>query len=94
MPIKVSDTQARANLATLLDSVTNDGATVIIRRPGRPDVALIAADELAGLIETVRLPTPPENGIRLLTATRRASEGGGSAMSLDQLRREVGLAPE
>ena len=41
-------TQARQNLAALLDQVTDTRAPVLIRRRGKEAAALIAADELAG----------------------------------------------
>ena len=94
MVVRTTYSKARATLATFLDMVTDDRETVLIRRRGRPDVALIAADELDGLLETVRLLSPPKNGIRLLTALSRAREGSESPMSLEQLRREVGLEAE
>ncbi len=46
MVIRTTYTQARANLARLMEEVTENRETVIIRRRGRGDVALVAADEL------------------------------------------------
>jgi len=46
--------QARQNLASTLDDVDNNTVIVIKRRSGK-DVALIAADELSSLMETVHL---------------------------------------
>jgi antitoxin YefM len=72
MPVETTYTQARANLKSLLDEVTENREQVIIRRKGAGDVALIAADELRGLIETVHLLRSPTNALRLLEALRRA----------------------
>src|SRR5687767_9342180 len=47
MAIQTTYTEARANLARLCDRVTDDRETVIIKRRGAADVALVAADELA-----------------------------------------------
>ena len=71
MAIYTTYTQARANLKALLDEVGGKGKHVIIRRDGG-DVALIAADELHGLMETVHLLRSPRNAQRLLDALRRA----------------------
>ncbi|HVX31442.1 MAG TPA: type II toxin-antitoxin system Phd/YefM family antitoxin [Nitrolancea sp.] len=50
-----SYTEARAHLAELLDQVTQDREPVLITRRGGETVALIAADELDALLETVHL---------------------------------------
>jgi antitoxin YefM len=72
MAIETTLTRARANLKTLLDDVTKNRQHVIIRRGGNDDVALVAADELRGLIETVHLLRSPRNAQRLMQALRRA----------------------
>ena len=74
MSIQTTYTEARANFARLCDRATADRETVIIARRGAPDVALIAADELAGLLETAHLLRSPNNAARLLTALSRALE--------------------
>jgi antitoxin YefM len=65
-------TEARANFARYGDRAAADRETVIIKRRGAPDVALIAADELASLEETAHLLRSPRNAARLLTALSRA----------------------
>ena len=94
MTIQTTYTQARAQLATLLDEVTNNREVVIIQRRGAEDVAIIAADELTSLLETAHLLRSPANAERLLNALARVRQGTGSPQSIDDLRREVGLAEE
>lgn len=95
MTIHTTYSQARANFATLYDQVTDDREVVIIRRRGAADVALVAADELAGLLETAHLLRSPANAQRLLTALARAKTGTTTPSTLDDLRHELGLdAPE
>ncbi len=94
MTIQTTYTQARAQLATLLDEVTNNREVVIIQRRGADDVALIAADELSSLLETAHLLRSPANAERLLTALARVRQRVGSPQSIADLRREVGLAEE
>jgi antitoxin YefM len=84
-------TQARANLAALWDQVTDDREVVVLQRRGAEDVALIAADELTGLMETVYLLQSPKNAERLLEALDDARRGEGIRLTLDELRAEVGL---
>ena len=94
MTIQTTYTQARAQLATLLDEVTNNREVVIIQRRGAEDVALIAADELSSLLETAHLLRSPANAERLLTALARVRQHSGTPQSIADLRREVGLAKE
>jgi antitoxin YefM len=91
MTIEVSYSQARQELASLLDSVTQDKEIVIINRRGGEPAALIAADELASLTETVHLLRSPANAERLLAALARALKGEGEIMTVDELAAEVGL---
>jgi antitoxin YefM len=72
MPIETTCTHARANLAKLLDEVAENHETVVIRRRGKEDVAMIAAAELSALVETAHLLRSPRNVQRLLAALARA----------------------
>lgn len=91
MAIRTSYTYARANLAKLCQAATENREVVIIRRRGAEDVALVAASELAGLDETVHLLRSPQNAERLLTALEQARRGEGKPVSVDELRRNLGL---
>lgn len=92
MPIEATYTQARERLAALLDRVTQDREVVIIRRRNAADVAMVAADDLESLLETVYLLRSPRNAERLLAAIGHAEAGEGERLPLDELAREVGLA--
>ncbi len=94
MAIQTSYTEARANLAALLNRVTADRETVIIRRRGADDAVLISAAELAGLVETAHVLRSPKNAERLLAALDRAEALAGESQSIADLRRELGLGPE
>lgn len=89
MAIQTTYTHARAKLASLLDEVTKNREIVIIKRRGSEDVAMITADELAGVLETAHLIRSPKNAKRLLTALDRARKGSGSPQTIDDLRNEV-----
>jgi antitoxin YefM len=93
MPTETTYTALRDNLASVLDHVVDDQETVIVRRKGARDVALVPASELAGLMETAYLLRSPKNAKRLLGALRRAKRGQLLKMSMEELRREVGLEP-
>ena len=94
MGTQTTYTQARANLAKLCDQVTENRDIVIIRRRGGNDVALVAADELSGILETLHLLRSPKNADRLLSALRDAKARKGKPQSVRALRREVGLDEE
>jgi antitoxin YefM len=71
--------------------VTEDREVIIINRRNSRDVALVAADELSGLLETAHLLRSPKNARRLLTALTRAKTNKSKAQSVEKLRREMGL---
>jgi antitoxin YefM len=89
MAVETTYTSLRQNLASILDQVTDRQETVIVRRRGSRDVALIPAAELAGLMETAHLLRSPENARRLLVALKRAGLGKGKAATTAELRREI-----
>ena len=91
MTIQTTYTNARANLAELCNTVAEDRDVVIIHRRDAADVALIAADELSGLLETAHLLRSPENAKRLLTALARALEDSLEPQPIEELRTEIGL---
>lgn len=91
MPVETTYTALREKLAGFLDQVTDDNEVVIVRRRGGRDVALIPADELSSLMETAHLLRSPKNAERLLDSLREVERGGGEVVTLEKLRRSVGL---
>ena len=89
MPTETTYTSLRENLASILDQVVDQQETVIVRRRGSRDVALIPASELTGLVETAHLLRSPQNARRLLTAVRRAERGKSKPGTIEELRREM-----
>ena len=79
-------TGARKRLSTLMDQVTDTREPILIRRRGKEPVALVAADELAGWMETAYLLRSPKNARRLHEAAARAAGKRGESTSLDALR--------
>lgn len=77
MSIQTTYTRARAHLAELLDEVVDNRETVVIRRRGREDVAMIAAAELSSILETAYLLRSPGNAERLLRSLESARRGQG-----------------
>jgi antitoxin YefM len=54
-------------------------------------VAIIPADELAGLIETAHLMRSPANVRRLLESLRELDQRKGETMTVEELRHSTGL---
>lgn len=81
----------RQSLASILRLVTENQEVVIVRRRGAKDVALVPAEELAGLMETAHLLRSPRNARRLMAALRRAKRGRAKPEPLEKLRREMGF---
>jgi antitoxin YefM len=91
MAHRTSYTEARANFATLCNRAIENREVIMINRRGAEDVALVAADELASLLETAHLLRSPRNAQRLLSALERAKARKGRPEPLSKLRREMGL---
>ena len=91
MSIYVTYTEARANFAKLWDQAEANREPIMIRRRGKENMALIPADELAGLIETAHLLRSPKNAERLISALARAHRNEGAAKSIDDLKKAIGL---
>jgi antitoxin YefM len=90
----VSYSDAREHLASLIEEILSTREEVVIQRRGFEPVAMIPADELAGLIETAHLLRSPKNAKRLLEALLRSYRGGGEEMALDEISRAAGLPPD
>ena len=91
MATEITYTALRENLASVLDRVIDDQETVIVRRKNGKDVALMPAAELTSLMETDYVLRSPENAKRLHRAIRDAKRGRLRKMTMEELRREVGL---
>ena len=92
MAVETTYTNLRQGLASFLRKVAEDQEVVIVRRRGAKDVALIPAEELAGLMETAHLLRSTRNAQRLLAALRQAQRGAGKRETVEDLRQEMGLA--
>ena len=90
MPIETTYSNARNNLASLLNQVTDDREIVVIKRRGREAVAIVSESELSSLLETEYLFRSPKNADRLIKAINRAKAGGGTKMTVEELRKEFG----
>ncbi|MFQ5627698.1 MAG: type II toxin-antitoxin system Phd/YefM family antitoxin [bacterium] len=94
MSLHVSYSNARQNFATLCREVIEKREIAIISNQKRrnEDVALIPADELSSILETIHLFKSPENARRLLRALEDSETGKNvKAMTIEELKKDVGL---
>ncbi|WP_434688119.1 type II toxin-antitoxin system Phd/YefM family antitoxin [Pseudanabaena minima] len=94
MIVEASYAQTMPSLNVLLDRVVNDREIIYIKSQSGENVALIAADELQSLLETMHLLRSPKNAERLLNAISRARVNVEDSQTPDDLRKELGLVKE
>lgn len=70
MKKKYSTVEAQAQFAGLVDRAAQ-GETITITQQGKPDVMMLPASEVRGLLETVHLLRSPANAERLLRVLAR-----------------------
>ncbi|MGK7949971.1 MAG: type II toxin-antitoxin system Phd/YefM family antitoxin [Xenococcaceae cyanobacterium] len=91
--IQTTYTNARQNLAKLFDRVATENTIALITRKNHPDIAIIRADELSSILETLHLLRSPANAEKLNQAIERSiardSETVISSESLEQLCEEL-----
>ncbi len=83
---ETSYSQARANLASILDEVVDQKQIFTIKRRNGKNVALIAEDELSSLLESVYLLRSPENAHRLHRALEWSESEEAQPPTLDELK--------
>jgi antitoxin YefM len=91
MVTETTYSNARQSFRALWDEVISTREPIFITRRGAENVALISADELNSIMETIHLFRSPENARRLLTALNRAYEDSVQPSSLEELKRELGV---
>jgi antitoxin YefM len=83
--------EACQHLARLWDKVIATREMVVVKRRGYEPMALLPAEELAGLLATAHLLRSPRNARRLLESIRRTGRGRGERMTLAKVKERVGL---
>lgn len=93
MAIYTTYSKARQNLSKLLDDVTKNEETVVIKRRRGESVVMMSEKNAASLFETAYLLRSPRNAMRLLSSLERAlAREGGIRMTtadIEKLRNEA-----
>jgi antitoxin YefM len=86
MAIQTTYSKARQNLARLLDEVTKNQETVIIKRRRGDSVVMMSEKEATSLLETAHLLRSPRNAVRLLKAYAKALQGDvGTLLTVEEI---------
>ena len=86
---ETSYSNARANLAVILDEVVDQQQIFVVKRRNGKNVALIAEDELSSLLECVHLMRSPENARRLHRALEWSESQDAQPQTIDELKQEL-----
>jgi antitoxin YefM len=78
----VTYSEARQNLAKVLDHVVDDAEEVVVTRSGREAAVIISLREYESLKETAYLMASPANARRLNEAVEELRNGGGEMHDL------------
>lgn len=78
----ITDTAARANLASTMDRVCEDHEPLIITRNGEQSVVMLSLEDFKSLEETAYWLRSPANAKRLLAATEQLATGRGAERKL------------
>jgi antitoxin YefM len=71
----ISYSQAREDLARLMDKVSDDRSPLIVTRRGGRSVVMLSLEDYRGMEETLYLMRSPANARRLLKSIRAADRG-------------------
>jgi antitoxin YefM len=82
----ITYSEARQHLAELMEQVAADRKPVVITRRNGENAVLMSESDYNSLLETAYLLRSPVNARRLLTALERSRAGGGTPMSVAEIR--------
>jgi antitoxin YefM len=87
MALHMTYSRVRQNLAKILDEVTKNQETVVIKRRRGESVVMMSERDAASLLETAYLLRSPKNAARLLASIERAGKGeAGIRMTVENIR--------
>ncbi|MBP0018052.1 MAG: type II toxin-antitoxin system Phd/YefM family antitoxin [Cyanobacteria bacterium SBLK] len=89
--LEIAYTDAKDNLASILDRVCEDREIAIVKQANGNNVALIPEDELTSLLESIYLLRSPENAQRLFRALKWAESEVGKPQTIEELKEELGI---
>ena len=91
MTNKITCEQAKLNFNQLCQKIIDDKTEIIIEGRNGKDIALLAADELDSMKETIYLLKSPANASRLFEAFAEAESQILEPMTIDELFPDLDL---
>ena len=88
---ETTEAWAREHFDELVRKVIDDADAVVVRRQDGNDVAVIPADELRSMEETLYLLSSRTNARRLFDAMDASERGEGERMTVEELLERVGI---
>ena len=88
----VMSSEFRANMATMLEKVTNDHMPLTVVRQGGKNVVVVSEEDWAGMEETLYLLANPHNALRLAQAVLDLNAGRAEPHDLIAVGPETGAA--
>lgn len=92
MALETTYSDFRARLAEHWDRLNSERSTMIVKRRGKDDLAVLPADELASLQETLHLLSSPRNAARIFEAINDLDQGRGVTVTAEALTEAVEAA--
>jgi antitoxin YefM len=88
MAIHTTYSQARQNLSKLLDDITKNHETVVIKRRRGDSVVMMSEKDAVSLFETSYLLRSPRNAMRLLSSLERAlARENGVRITIEDIKK-------
>jgi antitoxin YefM len=74
--------ETRNNLKTVMDSICDEGRTVIVTRKDKRNIVMMSLEDYNAIQETLHLLSSPRNAERLMKSIREIQAGGGTEREL------------
>lgn len=84
-------TEARKNFAEILERVTEAREVITITHRNSKDAVILSKEEYSSIIETIHLFKSPVNAERLRKAISNAYAKKNKPMTIEELKKAVGL---
>ena len=91
MTKSITYSEARANLAKIWDEIIDTNVPMKLIRRGKDALAVLPADELEVLLESVHLMKSPKNAQRILKGIEDAENKRYASKSITELEQDLNL---
>lgn len=89
--LQISTNEFRAKMAKTLNKVDDESEILLVKRRDNKNMVILPEREYNALAETAYLMASPANAKALLDAFAQMDRGETVELTIDELRKEVGL---